>query len=80
MQSRETLPRRSRQESRADSTDRAAREIIDAEGAAHEEKTVRLRSARLAREAAERAAQPAPRRKPAKKSVASAEAKASTAP
>ena len=77
MQPRETLFRPTRQESKADSTDRAAREIVDAEGAAHREKTGRLRSARLASEAATRAVPPAPGRKPAKKSVAGAMRKAS---
>ena len=77
MQPRETLFRPTKQESKADSTDRAAREIIDAEDAARRKKIEGLRSARLASEAAARAVPPEPSRKPAKKSVAGAMRKAS---
>lgn len=50
----------SRQETKADTTTRAAWEIIDNEAAAREAKTQRLRAARLAREPAEA---PAPKTK-----------------
>lgn len=44
---------RSKAESKADSTDSAARSIINAEVASREAKTAKLREARLAREALE---------------------------
>jgi len=46
-------PRASRQEAKADTTTRIAREIMDAELAKREAKTERLRLARLAQEATE---------------------------
>lgn len=53
-----------RQESKAQTTDAAARAIIDSEAAKREAKTARLRAARLA-QAAEEAPAPA-KRKPAR--------------
>ena len=50
-------PKSSKQEAKADTTTRIAREIIDGEASAREAKTERLRAARLAKEVA---AQPAP--------------------
>lgn len=58
MSNKQTAPRPTKAESRADSTDRIARELIDAENAARDEKTRQLREARLASEKAE-ADQPA---------------------
>lgn len=55
-----------RPETRAEVTDRIAREIIDAENAAREQQVERLRTARLRKEAAERSAPrpaPAPKRR-----------------
>ena len=49
-------PKPSRQETKADTTTRAAWEIIDTEAAAREAKTQRLRAARLAQETDEVAA------------------------
>jgi hypothetical protein len=46
----------SRQETKADATTRAAREIIDSEAIAREAKTERLRAARLAQETTARPA------------------------
>ena len=57
MSSPKTLFRSFKQETRADITDRAAREIIEAETAARLQQTVRLRSARLRKEAVERTAE-----------------------
>ncbi|MGR3494310.1 hypothetical protein [Citreimonas sp.] len=57
-----TPQRPTRQESKADATDRAAREIIRDEGAARDAKTAALRAARLEREGTETA----PDEKPAK--------------
>ena len=54
MRSRETLFAPARQQSRADITDRAAREIIEAETVARHQQIARLRSARLRKEAADR--------------------------
>lgn len=65
MSSSKTLFRPTRSETRADVTDRAAREIIDAQAAARNQQMARLRSLRLQSEAAERAASKA---KPASKS------------
>lgn len=59
-----TLFRATRSETRADVTDRAAREIIDAEAAARNQRIARLRSLRLQSEAAARdlsKAKPAPK-------------------
>lgn len=63
-------PKSSKQEAKADTTTRIAREILDAEAAKREAKTEKLRQARLLREAAE--AEDAPKRaKPAKRTAAS---------
>jgi hypothetical protein len=64
MSSSTTLSRLTRTETKADLTDRAAREIIDAEAIARDNRIARLRSLRLQSEAAERAARKA---KPASK-------------
>lgn len=48
----------SRQEARADVTDRAAREIIETEATLRHQKIARLRTVRLDREAAARATPP----------------------
>ena len=64
MSSSNTLSRLTRTETKADLTDRAAREIIDAEAIARDNRIARLRSLRLQGEAAERAARKA---KPASK-------------
>jgi hypothetical protein len=61
-----TLFKPSRIESRATVTDMAAREIILSELASRREKTERLKAARLAKEAVDKAAPPPP--PPAKKS------------
>lgn len=61
MSSANTLSRAARQATRAEVTDRIAREIITTETARRQQQTARLRSARLRTEAAERAAQPAAR-------------------
>lgn len=64
MSSSKALFRPTRQETRADVTDRAAREIIESDANAQQQQIVRLRSARLKKEAAEEAAQqvkPAPK-------------------
>lgn len=50
-------PAPSKSESKADAISKAALAIIDQEVAARDEKTARLREARLAKEAAERAAE-----------------------
>lgn len=52
-------PSRSRAETKAEITDNAARAIIDAEAAAREAKSAKLRAARLAREADTAKAPPA---------------------
>lgn len=44
-------PKPSKQETKADATTRAAREILDSEASARESKTERLRQARLTEEA-----------------------------
>ena len=59
MSSSNTLSRLTRTETKADLTDRAAREIIDAEAIARDNRIARLRSLRLQSEAAERAARKA---------------------
>ncbi len=64
MSSSNTLSRLTRTETKAGLTDRAAREIIDAEAIARDNRIARLRSLRLQSEAAERAARKA---KPASK-------------
>ena len=64
MSSSNTLSRLTRTETKADLTDCAAREIIDAEAIARDNRIARLRSLRLQSEAAERAARKA---KPASK-------------
>ena len=51
-----TVSRATRAETRADVTDRVAREIIETETAARQQQIARLRSKRLRKEAAERAA------------------------
>lgn len=64
MSSSKTLSRLTRTETKADLTDRAAREIIDTEATARNQRIARLRSLRLQSEAAERAARkatPAPK-------------------
>ena len=67
MSSTNTLFRATKQETRADVTDRIARELIAADLAGRQQQTARLRAARLRKEAAERAAKPvAPARKPRK--------------
>ena len=53
-------PKPSKQEAKADTTSRVARQIIDAEVARREAKTDKLRAARLARAAAEEATNPRP--------------------
>ncbi len=53
----------SRQETKADTTTRAAREIIDSEASAREAKTQRLRAARLAIEAIDKPAPAAKKKK-----------------
>ena len=55
MTAKKSVPGPSKAESRADQTHAAATEIIDRETSAREEKTQRLRAARLEREAEERA-------------------------
>ena len=57
-------PLRSKQESKADLTTRTARAMFDAESAARDAKTARLRQARMEKEARELAEQPAPAAKP----------------
>lgn len=70
MRSIETLFRPKKQETRADSTDLAFRKIIEADGAARRLKNERLKSARLAKDAAERLDKLAPSgRKPPQKKV-----------
>lgn len=54
MSASKTLFRATRSETRADVTDRAAREIIDAEATARNQQIARLRSLRLQSEAAAR--------------------------
>ena len=67
MSSTNTLFRATKQETRADFTDRIARELIAADVARRQQQTARLRAARLRKEAEERAAMPvAPARKPRK--------------
>lgn len=61
MSSANTLSRAARQATRAEVTDQIAREIIATETAQRQQQTARLRSARLRKEAAERAAQPTTR-------------------
>lgn len=56
-------PIRSKAESKHDTTDNAARSIIDAETARREAKTARLREARLAQEATAQPEPVAPRTK-----------------
>jgi hypothetical protein len=56
MSSTKTLFQATRPETRADVTDRIARELIAAETVRRQQQTARLRSARLRKEAAERAA------------------------
>ncbi|MGN7871531.1 hypothetical protein [Paracoccus sp. 22332] len=70
MSASKTLFRATRSETRADVTDRAAREIIDAEAAVRNQRMARLRSLRLQSEAAvrEAAARDVPQAKPAAKS------------
>jgi hypothetical protein len=58
-----------RLEAKGDATTRVAREMIDAEANHREAKTARLRAERLAREAAEIAAPPAPKKAPRKKAA-----------
>ncbi|MCZ0964543.1 hypothetical protein [Paracoccus benzoatiresistens] len=65
MSASKTLFRATRSETRADVTDRAAREIIDAEAAARNQRIARLRSLRLQSEAA---ARDVSKTKPARKS------------
>ena len=68
MTASKTLFRVTRSETRADVTDRAAREIIDAEAAARNQRIARLRSLRLQSEAAARQVSKAkPAAKPRKK-------------
>lgn len=67
MSSANTLSRAARQATRADVTDQIAREIIATETARRQQQTARLRSARLRKEAAERAAEPAARTKTQRK-------------
>jgi hypothetical protein len=64
MSSSKTLSRLTPTETKADLTDRAAREIIDAQTIARDSRIGRLRTLRLQSEAAERAvlkAKPAPK-------------------
>ncbi|HVI27761.1 hypothetical protein [Hansschlegelia sp.] len=75
--SKETLFKPSRGEVKGDATTRAAREIIDRERTERDAKTERLRTARLAKEAAdEEAARLAP--PPAPRRAAKSPAKSST--
>lgn len=69
MSASKTLFRATRSETRADVTDRAAREIIDAETTARNQRIARLRSLRVQSEAAVRAAaaRDVPKVKPAPK-------------
>jgi hypothetical protein len=63
MSSSKTLFQPTRMETRADITDRTAREIIDAQATARNQQIARLRSLRLQRQTVEQAAlkaQPAP--------------------
>ena len=53
MSSKDSGQRPTRQESKLDATDRAAREIIDAEAKARNTKTDALRKARLAKSASD---------------------------
>lgn len=62
----------SKAESKADSTNRAAREIISGEAAKREAKTARLREARMALEAAQPAPEEAPKRRRTKAPAAKA--------
>lgn len=55
MSSTVTISRAARQQTRADQTDRIAREIVAAETAKRQEKTARLRLSRLERDAIEQA-------------------------
>jgi hypothetical protein len=59
----ESLFKPNRQESKAQTTDTAARAILETEAAKREAKTARLRAARLAMEAGAAAEKPAPRKK-----------------
>ncbi len=64
MSSSRTLFRPAQTETKADLTDRAAREIIDAQAIARDKQIARLRALRLQSEATERAAlkaRPAPK-------------------
>ena len=67
-------PRRSAQETKADTTSRIARQMIDDEAARREAKTAKLREARLAREEEEEALEAAGNdaKKPAGKRVTKA--------
>lgn len=58
MSSANPLSRAAQQATRAEVTDRIAREIIATETARRQQQTARLRSARLRKEAAEAAAKP----------------------
>ncbi|UMA65970.1 hypothetical protein LVO79_05850 [Roseivivax marinus] len=75
MSSKKSVPGPSKSEMRHEQTNTIAREIIAQETRARDEKTARLRAARLARDAAERAQSqdaPAKTRTPAKKKTAKA--------
>jgi|GEM_PF-1168942 len=66
-------PTPSRSETKSDTTDRAAREIIASEAAAMQAKTAKLRAERLAREAEEAANPPPVAETPVKKRKKSAQ-------
>lgn len=69
MSSTITISRTTRQQTRADLTDRIAREIVAAETAKRQEKTARLRLSRLERDAIEQADKPTASAKKKRKSV-----------
>ncbi|GLK77489.1 hypothetical protein GCM10008171_27430 [Methylopila jiangsuensis] len=71
---KESLFKPSKAEVKGDATTRAARAIIDQETARRDAKTARLREARLARDAAEQAAAPAPKAAPVRKRAKAAAA------
>ncbi len=80
MPTKNTLFRPSKVESKADSTTKVVKGIVEDETAARQAKTARLRAARAERDASEAAQKAAaPQKKPRKKSVAKAKpAKASS--
>lgn len=69
-------PKRTSPDSKAETTTRIAREMLDAEATRREAKTARLRAARLAMEAkaASETPEPAPKKKVFRKKTAAAKA------